>query len=117
MGKLTAGGLTAKLPTNDGDHGLRLNFRKLEDLIKNIATDGRPASLIAILFVQINSAKYGDFASFNPNIDKYGARQRTATAERWCTSARECVMRSPGARCARHRMRGVTRRRSIYLYR
>jgi hypothetical protein len=47
------GGLTAKLPTNDGDHGLRLNFRKLEDLIKNIATDGRPTSRIAILFVQI----------------------------------------------------------------
>jgi hypothetical protein len=53
MGMLTAGGLTAKLPTNDGDHGLRLNFRKLEDLIKNIATDGRPTSRIAILFVQI----------------------------------------------------------------
>jgi hypothetical protein len=38
MGKLTTGGLTIKLPTNDRDHGLWLNFRKFEDLIENIAT-------------------------------------------------------------------------------
>jgi hypothetical protein len=53
LGKLTVGGLTAKLPLNDGDHGLRLNFRKLEDLIENIETDGRSTGRIAILFVEI----------------------------------------------------------------
>jgi hypothetical protein len=37
-GQADYGGLTVKLPTNDGDHGLRLNFHKFEDLIENIAT-------------------------------------------------------------------------------